>query len=312
VTVDPNADTAELQTPETGIEAPRPFSSLVRVDAAAQSHTGKVRLNNEDHFLIGTAGRYLDVQVTSLPKEEAPVHSEEKAYAFVVADGMGGAQGGEVASELAISTLVNLALHVPDWILRIDNEGAKETIRRATERYQQVDAEIARQASENQKLSGMGTTMTLAYSLGADLFVVHVGDSRAYLFRDGRLRQLTTDHTFAQMLVDMGQVKQVEAPSHPLRHVLIQALGQRAGSLQVQAQRIQLVDGDCLLLCTDGLTEMVSDDLIAEVIGRGENAEDVCRDLVDLALRLGGADNVTVIVGRYHFPVYRQQERRYA
>jgi protein phosphatase len=300
--VDPDADTVDLPAPGVGTAPARPFSSLVRVEVAALSHAGKVRPNNEDHYLVGRLGRYLDVQLTSLPERDAPGRSEETGHGFVVADGIGGAEGGELASRLAISTLVNLVLQVPDWILRLDETRAQETIKRVARHYRKVDAEIARRAREDRTLAGMGTTMTLAYSLGADLFVVQVGDSRAYLHRKGKLRRLTRDQTLVQTLLDLGQITPEAAGSHPLRHILTQALGGHGADLKAEVQRLKLADGDCLLLCTDGLTEMVTDDLIARVLRRTGGAEEQCRTLVDLALERGGRDNVTVIVARYRFP----------
>jgi protein phosphatase len=148
----------------------------------------------------------------------------------------------------------------------------------------------------------MGTTMTVAYNLGADLFVAHVGDSRAYLFRGDRLRQLTHDHTVVQVLLDAGEMTREEAASHVLRHALLQAVGRHQGDLVVEVQRLALADGDCLLLCTDGLTEMVPDDRIAEVLGKPVAAGEACRALVDLALEAGGKDNVTAVVARYRLP----------
>jgi len=295
-------DTKELDVPKFPTEAPAPYSSLVEVDWAALSDTGKVRKNNEDHFLLGKSGRYLDVTSTNLPEGEPPFKSEEVGYGMVVADGMGGTEGGEIASRLAIGTLINLVLDVPDWILRLDGRLAEKVMRRSAERYQMVDAEISRQAEANPRLSNMGTTMTGAFSLGADLILTHVGDSRAYLLRKGRLQQLTRDQTLVQSLLDLGQITPEEVASHPMRHVLTQALGQRGGKVRVEAQRIRLEDSDCLLLCSDGLTEMVPDSQISAILSKGESAEASCRALVDVALDRGGVDNVTVIVARYHFP----------
>jgi serine/threonine protein phosphatase PrpC len=299
-----NPDSTVLPTTASpsGTEPPAPFSSLVQVDVAALSHPGKVRPNNEDHFLVGRLGRYLDVLRTNLPEGELPLRSEETGYGMIVADGMGGAEGGEVASRLAIRTLVDLVLNVPDWILRLDEERVEEAMQRVTQRFRQVDAVLSQHAEGDPKLSRMGTTMTLAYSLGVDLFIVHVGDSRVYLFRQGQLRQLTRDHTLVRMLVDSGQLTQEEAATHRLRHVLTYALGRHGGDVPVEVQRLRLADGDCLVLCTDGLTEMVADAQIADVLGRSGPAEEACRTLVDLALERGGKDNVTVIVACYRFP----------
>jgi protein phosphatase len=285
-----------------GQEPPPLFSSLVAVDVAALSDTGKVRPNNEDHFLVARLGRRLEVLLTNLPEGEVPARSEETGYGLVVADGMGGVEGGEVASRLAIRALTNLVCHTPDWILRLDDGGVEEAMQRVAQRYREVDALISEQAAANPQLARMGTTMTVAYSIGEDLFVAHVGDSRAYLFRGGRLRQLTSDQTLAQLLVDSGELTRQQAASHRLRHVLTSALGKSHGDVRCEIQRLRLLDGDCLLLCSDGLTEMVPDGQIAEMLARSAPAGETCRALLDLALERGGKDNVTVIVARYQFP----------
>lgn len=293
---DPNLKSAAAAVP------PEPFSVLVEVDVAGLSHAGKVRPNNEDHFLIGRAGRYLDVIGTNVPVDEVPSRSDEVGYGMIVADGMGGYTGGEVASRLAIRSLLNLVLHTPDWIFRVDEAWGGEVLKRAQQRYRAVDREIARQAAMDPNLSRMGTTLTLAYSLGENLFISHVGDSRAYLLRQDKLNQLTRDQTLAQMLIDMGIMTREEAASNRLRHALTQALGKQEGNVKTEVHRLALRTGDCLLLCTDGLTEMVDEKRIAETLTRETNAAQACQRLVDLALEEGGRDNVTAVVARYRFP----------
>jgi protein phosphatase len=262
-----------------------------------------VRPNNEDHFLISRSGRFLETVETSLPADAVPPRSEESGYAMVVADGIGGGAAGEEASRLAITSLVNLALHTPDWILRLDEEPLPEAVlQRATQRYEQVQQTLAEEAVGDPRLTGFGTTMTLAYSVGSELFLAHVGDSRAYLLRQGRLQQLTRDHTIAQALVDQRLIDRQQAATHRLRHVLTQSLGDHGRHIQPEVRRIALEDNDCLLLCTDGLTEMVADEVIGEVLGSAEAVPAICQRLVDRALEAGGKDNVTVVVARYRLP----------
>jgi protein phosphatase len=281
-------------------ESPRrPFASQVRVDAAGLSDRGKVREDNEDHFLVARVGRSLDTLLTSLPSGEIPERFDETGYVMMVADGMGGAAAGEIASRMAISTLVNIVLDVPDWIMKLDADSAKKMMRRAVGYYQKVDSALAEMGKADPQLRGMGTTMTVGYSIGVDLFVFHVGDSRAYLFRDGKLRQLTHDHTHVQKLVDAGTITREEAATHRLRHVLTNAIGGKAKRIGVDVQRLGITDGDRLLLCSDGLTEVVADGEIADVLRRGKAPEVVCRSLVDLALERGGPDNVTVVTARF-------------
>ncbi len=221
---------------------------------------------------------------------------------MIVADGMGGHAGGEVASRMAIATLINIVLHMPDWILRLDEEHAQKVMERAAERYRKVHQALQEKARLDPKLRGMGTTMTAAYSVGDDLFVAHVGDSRAYLFRDEKLQLLTHDQTQAQLMADIGMISQKEVARHRLRHVLTSALGGTEKAVKVDIQRLKLTNADRLLLCTDGLTDMVDDAGIASVLASAESSDSSCRRLVDLALENGGKDNVTVVLARYSIP----------
>jgi protein phosphatase len=305
MSVSNQTDTAEWAHPASAEtrDQPPPFSSQVRVDLAGQTHRGKVRPNNEDHYLMVRFGRYLEPLGTNLPEGEIPKRSEETGYAMVVADGIGGSAAGEHASRLAISTLVNLALNTPDWILRLDEDSFyQEALRRAEERVRQINATLAAQAQVQPALRGFGTTLTAAWSLGIDLVVSHVGDSRAYLLRRGQLHKLTADHTLAQALADIGQIAPQEIATHRMRHVLTRSLGMEDQAVHPDVHRFLLEDRDCLLLCTDGLTEMVEDARIAEILGSGETAAQRCQQLVDEALQEGGKDNVTVIVARYQLP----------
>jgi protein phosphatase len=139
-------------------------------------------------------------------------------------------------------------------------------------------------------------------SLGPDLTVIHVGDSRVYLLRQGALHQLTRDHTRAQELADLGAIPAGDIATHRLRHVLTQAIGIREVGGEPEVGRFRLADGDRLLLCTDGLNEMVDDAAIAAELGRNRSAAEICQALIDLALVQGGHDNVTIVVAGYRIP----------
>jgi protein phosphatase len=147
----------------------------------------------------------------------------------------------------------------------------------------------------------MATTMTLACSSGHDLFVGHVGDTRAYVVRGAELIRLTRDHTFAQELADSGMISQQEVERHRLRHVLSRALGPHGHDVEADVSRYSLRDGDQLLLCSDGLTGMADEAAIPGLIA-GREPQDACQALIDAALAAGGKDNVTVILARYTFP----------
>ena len=286
----------------TGTVLP-PVSSQVRIEVSALSHAGHRRENNEDQFFVTKMSRALETMLTSLPPGDVPERVEEVNYVFVLADGMGGHAAGELASRLAITTLVSLALDIPDWILKLDSETAPaELERRARDIVRQVGSAIFKKGREDAALKGMGSTLTAARSLGRDLLIAHVGDSRAYLFRAGGLHRLTKDHTVAQMLVDSGRLDAGDMPSSRLRHVLTNALGGSSEHVDVDVDLLHLEDGDRLLLCSDGLTDLVDDDTIAQTLAESASSADACAHLVQCALDRGGRDNVTVIVAAYMFP----------
>ena len=292
-------DTDPVPVQRTDTRPNRPYAPPVRVDSTGLSHKGNVRPENEDHYLVARVGRSLDTLVTSLPEGEVPERFDETGFAMMVADGMGGAAAGEVASRVAISTLVNVFLDVPDWIMKLNAANAEKLKARAEAYYRKLDSTLADLVKAKPELQGMGTTMTVGYSIGRSMFVSHVGDSRAYLFREGKLEQLTRDHTHVQELVDAGTITREEAATHRLRHVLTNAIGGRNRSIDVEMVRVRLKNGDRMLICTDGLTEVVPDTDIADVLGRSKAPEVVCRSLVDLALERGGPDNITVVAARF-------------
>ena len=301
-------DTLELTVPMFAVasEPARPISGRVQVEFGARSDVGRVRANNEDAFLIFRTGRYLETHASSLPEGDLPRRFEDTGYTMVVADGMGGHAAGEVASRTAIRSVVDSVLNAVKWALKLDHPEAREqelqeARERALEYVRRIDDEIRRRGRSEEGLAGMGTTLTAAYSFARDLFLVHVGDSRAYLFRGGRLRRLTRDQTLAQALADAGEIPQQEVERHRLRHVLTQALGTGSAG-RVELGHRELRDGDRVLLCSDGLTDMLDDTGIAEVLAAHPGSDDASAALVARALENGGRDNVTVLLARYTIP----------
>lgn len=298
-------DTAELPAfKETEPRLAVGVSSLVEVDLAALSHPGRVRTNNEDHFIATRFDRTMRTLATNLPEGEVPRRYGETVYGLLVADGVGGSVAGEIASRTAIHALVDLVLETPDWIMRLDDPLAEEVLQRMERRFKQVREVLVERAKANPALRGMATTLTVACTLGPELLTAHVGDSRAYVFRarGARLERLTRDQTMAQSLADAGAISQADVARHPSRNVLTSALATRGAFVQVELKRSHLEDGDRLLLCSDGLTEMVSDETIAKVLEGTRSSASACRDLIDLALEAGGKDNVTAVLARYRIP----------
>jgi protein phosphatase len=287
----PHADRAD--------QAPAPPTTAVRIDVAGLSDRGKIRDENQDHFLVMRTGRQSETLATSLPAGAVPDRSAERGLVMMVADGMGGHAAGEVASRTVLVTLMTLILDHPEWILKVDEDSVADLENRTVARYRALDMALAERMHADPNLQGMGTTLTVAYSLGLDLFIAHVGDSRAYLFDKGALRQLTRDHTHVQQLVDAGMLTPDEAAHHRLRNVLTNVLGGADRSVEVELHRLRLAGGDRLLLCSDGLTGAVKDEEIAGILAGSATASEACRRLVDRALERGGPDNVTAIVARY-------------
>lgn len=276
-----------------------PTSTNLSVDLAGSSHRGHVREQNEDHYLLIQFGRSLETLGTNLDQYIVQQNFDVTGYGMLIADGMGGMAGGEVASSLALSKLVELVLDTPDWFMSLRrSEDAAKVLNRMKERFREIDQAIRQHAEEEITLQGMGTTLTIAATVESDLILGHIGDSRAYLFRDCELVQLTNDHTLAQALIEAGLTSPEDLTSRSMRHVLTSAVGS-LGESTPQVLRTRLQPGDRILLCTDGLTDMVDDDTIATVLQHAHSAHGACHDLVDLALAEGGTDNITVIVARF-------------
>lgn len=297
---DEPADGAQLQG-ETG--APRAsLSSRTKVDLGAASRRGSSRPFNADSYLVLSFQRGLHTVLTNLPASEAPEGYYERGYAVFVADGMGGMPHADVASRTAILALVDLMLQTPDWNMRPDLTGALEVLRRMEERFGRLPGAFKEMAESEPRLAGMGTTMTLAVSLGPDLVIAHVGASRAYIFRRGHLLRLTSDQTVAGLLAKAGVIRPEDVPGHFARRMLTGSITTAGGNAEVELHHVKLADGDQLLLCSDGLTETVREAAIADVLGKELSAAPASRALVGLALAAGGEDDVTAVLARYQIP----------
>lgn len=273
--------------------------TTLQVDFGALSHRGHVRENNEDSYLVMKFGRSLENILTNLDDDVLEQSYLMDGYGMFVADGMGGLAAGEVASRLALTKLIDLLVETSDWTLSLRHQrDVTKVLERMTERFFQIDEIVRKEAAGDMTLQGMGTTLTVAAALGNNLLIGHVGDSRAYLLRNDSFKQLTTDHTLAQALIDAGVANPDDPASRSMRHVLTAAVGS-LGQGEPQVQRFKLNDGDQLLLCTDGLTETVDDETIAGVMRAAKSSQSACEELVNLALAGGGLDNVTVVLAQF-------------
>jgi protein phosphatase len=270
------------------------------IDCFGLSDRGRVRDKNEDQFLIAELNKSMLVRQTSLDMEKfTRVVGEMQGGLFLVADGMGGEASGDVASRIAVDSVIPFVLNFLPCFFRLDagnTEDIEEVLKSILEDGQK---RIKRETERQPECRGMGTTMTLAYLIWPRLYVVHSGDSRCYLLRDSVLKQITTDHTFAQALVDEGGMKPEQAEGSNLDNVLWNVLGSSSQDVIPDLYRTGLKENDTLLLCTDGLTGHLDDEEIAGLLNSEDSAERIGRALVDRANRAGGSDNVTVVVARF-------------
>ncbi|MCU1578824.1 MAG: Stp1/IreP family PP2C-type Ser/Thr phosphatase [Rhodoglobus sp.] len=230
--------------------------------SAAVSHVGKIRSNNQDS---GYAGRYL----------------------FVVADGMGGHAGGDVASAIAVKRIAETDRQ---YTSPNDAEFALHAALLA------ANSLLAETVFEHGELTGMGTTVSGILRVENQVAIAHIGDSRIYLFRDGELKQISADHTFVQRLVDSGRITAEEAAVHPRRSVLMRVLGDVDASPEIDTTVLETKPGDRWLICSDGLSSYVSDEKMASVLGTVPDTEDAANRLVKESLDQGAPDNVTVVL----------------
>lgn len=262
------------------------------ISFGAASHIGKVRSRNEDHFAVFHRKRSHKVLMSSLPPDDLSI-GDTHAYAMVVADGMGGMKSGELASRLALQTMVELAGQATSWVMKFTSLDAQQLEQRVDAYISRIQAVLREHGETNPEARTMGTTWTSAHFMGGHVMVVYIGDSRAYQFRDGRLRQITRDETMAQNFIDAGldpeSVKK-------FRHVLLNSLGAGENDARATVLPLQCLPGDQMLLCTDGLTEMVPDDEIALVLGSAASPQAACDVLIAMALENGGRDNVTAVL----------------
>lgn len=275
----------------------------MRIDRAGLTHKGKVRKTNEDAFLVATLQRSMHVHDAS-PAARGWFSGESAGTLLVVADGMGGQGGGDVASRVAVGTVVNHLLNCMPWATarEVDAPRATHTPSLPGVRDQLTNALV--EGDSTVKLTGardgtpqMGTTLTMALVLWPIAYVAHVGDTRCYLYRAGKLQRLTTDHTLAQRLQELSPGT-VEETSR-LHHVLWNSLGASDDLPQPEIQKLTLEAGDVLLLCSDGVTKHLSDAELSRLLTGAVTAEQRCAMLVERANGAGGTDNLTAVIASF-------------
>ena len=266
------------------------------IDLFGLTHPGLVRPSNQDHFLIASLRQRLKVQQSSLPDlNELPVAEDRLASLIMVADGVGGGKKGEAASQLAVEELTQYITRSVRCYYSADTGDSDFTQALETGAIECHRAVLARGA-EDPETVGMATTLTLWIGVWPWCYLVQVGDSRYYQYRDGNLIQVSRDQTMAQELLDSGTFARAVLANSPLANVLTSAIGGRQTTPVVK--RLPNSWSTTHLLCSDGLTRHVPDARIAERLGAMKSAQQVCEDLLQDALDGGGTDNITITVGR--------------
>lgn len=303
-TAEPEAVAEPLTDQETlppkGVDH-RVHSQKLVVHSYGLTDIGRMRSQNEDQFLIAEMTKALQVQQTSLPQPKTR-YSDDKGFLFIVADGMGGRLGGEQASALAVDTVEEFVLNTLKWFFHLRSDEEQNVLAEFQLALRQADAKIFEEASRHPQLKGMGTTVTMAYYSESQLFIVHVGGCRCYLQRDGHLYRLTKDHTLVEEMVRHQVLTPEQASRHYLRHVVTNTVGGHKPGLQVEAHRVALAPGDVMLLCSDGLTEMLSDDKISAILSTDKVPKSACERLIAEANACISQDNITVIVSHFDAP----------
>ena len=266
------------------------------IDAHGLTHPGKVRRENQDHFLLCSLRRQIVVRGSSIPDAHDLLgESTRLASLAMVADGVGGSSRGETASRVALTAVTkyvtrSLRCYYGAW------DSDQEFYDALQQGARQCHAELLRRGEQDPAYAGMATTLTLYLGVWPRAYMLQVGDSRCYLLREGELTQITRDQTMAQEMVDLGVMKKQEVAGTRFEHLLTSSIGGQ--QTEPKVSRIDMNWGHVLLLCSDGLTRHVTDERIRDVLRSMTSARQACETLLQEALDGGGSDNITIVIGR--------------
>jgi PPM family protein phosphatase len=263
----------------------------VMIEAFAQTDVGMTREHNEDAYLVANLSGGEAIRFDQLIEMKA----DPVGTLFMVADGMGGAAAGEIASATAVDVVLR---HLREELSRRSGVTRQEFVEAVNKAAEVANWSIFRYAAGHPELRGMGTTATIVALLGDTLFLAQVGDSRAYLIRDGGAVQLTKDQSLMQKLIEAGELTEEEAAHSERRNIILQALGPES-TVKLDLTHQQVRRGDVLVLCSDGLSGLVRPDEIARAIGEEPDLPSACERLISLANDRGGPDNITVVAARF-------------
>jgi protein phosphatase len=266
------------------------------IDVFGLTHPGKVREQNQDHFLIASLRKQMQVHLTSLPAPGILAEGERIGFLAMVADGVGGGPRGEEASRRTMEAITGYVAQSMHCYYTADPSDERAFPRTLEEAALQCHLDLARRGQDDPDLRGMATTLTLWLGVWPQAYLLQVGDSRCYMLRGGEFRQISRDQTMAQDLLDQGVFTRTDAMSTRWANVLASAIGGPDAAPVVTG--LDQAWGDVGLLCSDGLTRHVPDERIRDRLSSMSSARQACEALLQDALDAGGSDNITVLVGR--------------
>lgn len=281
-----------------------------RVVTGGASDRGRVRETNQDHFLITAPRQFSGLAPQSSDSfssqdgpasSRAPISASKESQLLIVADGMGGHAGGERASSIAVRSIGSTLISALEWVHSAYDAGdaiEAHILAELQAAVEYAEVSIKQEAAAHPELAGMGTTLTMAYRHGAKMFIAHAGDSRLYLLRGGEMVQITEDHTLVGEMIRRGYIEANSDVGRFIQNVLTNALGGVNEGVRVETHRLQLRPGDTVLLCSDGLTAMLSDMEISAILGAYSDPQEAAERLIAVANELGGIDNITTVVAR--------------
>ena len=277
----------------------------ITIDCHGESHVGQARPANEDQYLIADLNKSMRVHQTSLGlSHQTRLFGGSQGKLLLVADGLGGHESGERASTLAVDGVANYVLNAMDWFFKINDGNEvdfREDLKAAFHHSQRM---LEREAEAIPQRHGMATTLTLGFIDWPQLYVVHVGDTRCYHISGASLKQLTTDHSLAQLAAAVEETsspttRTEESQSNRMHHVLYNVVGGPDKSLEPEISKSEIAVGDTLLLCSDGLTRHVMNDELLMTASQEKTAAEICKQFIEMANDRGGKDNITVIVAKF-------------
>ncbi len=269
-------------------------AETLNYDFGAASHIGRVRAENQDHYIVLQRTRTQQLLLTNAPTDELKLPADS-TYAMAVADGMGGCGQGGLASLIAIRTGWELAGRASSWLMKLEEMNSQELTERIEGFVYLMQQAFVHEFQENPAFGNSGTTFTSAYLVSGFASTAQIGDSPSFLWRDGTMRRLATDHTVEQDFISAGVAPEIAGK---FGHMLTRCLGYESQNTRPETHFLRMQLGDQLLIATDGLTDMVPDTEIAACLDAPGGPQSKCDALIELALAAGGKDNVTAVIAR--------------